>query len=158
MSFDPIADIMERDNVDEQEAIRRYAVEAANPEHKVCEVPDCPGFGVAHPPLPVDHASVKQSIERDFERVVKAALDEVERLARLVLMHNAALEEFIMAMGGAFFTIVTGDGVALSTSVPVEECVGADTLDSFLVDWDEFLHLTGHPMRFTATGEKVTKW
>lgn len=63
MSFDPIANIMERDGVDEREAIRRYAVEAASPEHKVCEVRDCPGFGVAHPELPHERIIGRWDVE-----------------------------------------------------------------------------------------------
>lgn len=155
MSFDPIANIMERDGVDEREAIRRYAIEAADPEQKVCEVQDCPGFGVAHPPLPVDHQSIADNVQRLYGLAREVALNEVERLARLVLLHDDKLHEFVMGNGAAFYTIsVPGEPVALDE----HPAIAAQMLERFFIDWDDALKLSGHPMRFTATGEKVTDW
>lgn len=155
MSFDPIANIMDRDGVDEREAIKRYAVEAAAPDYKVCEVPDCPGFGFDHPPLP--SASYADLLRDRFDRVVSDAVNEVERMARWMLLHHPVLDEFVMGMGTAFFTTaLPGNRVNLMHVGNVEP--QWKPLADFFDEWDDTLKLTGHPMRFTATGEKVTKW
>lgn len=89
---------------------------------------------------------------RLFQRAERLALQEVERRARKILAEHPVLDEFVMAMGTAFFNtkdgrIVTNDD--LKYLAPV-----FDWID----EWDSELHLTGTPMRFTAKGKMVTDW
>lgn len=91
-------------------------------------------------------------IRKDYDAVVTLALQEVEDRARRILRRHPPLTDFVMAMGTAFF--LTTDG---STLDPHERAYMRPLAD-FLVEWDDFLHLTGCPMRFTAEGDRVTDW
>jgi hypothetical protein len=99
-------------------------------------------------------------IERQIEQLVEIAsqiaLAEIERIARKVLRkHKSRLTEFVMAMGSATFTHKDGTNVGTNEW---ESFAGMRPLDKLLDEWDETLHLTGTPMRFTADGPKVTDW
>jgi hypothetical protein len=93
-----------------------------------------------------------KQIREDYDATVKLALQEVEDRARRILRRHPPLTEFCMAMGTAFF--VTTGGSTLGT----DDRAYMRSLDDFLREWDDFLHLTGHPMRFTADGDVVTDW
>lgn len=88
-----------------------------------------------------------------YDALVKDALDEVELLARSRLLaldttHPHRRIEFVMANGTtAFFA----NGVLLTNS-------RGTALAKFLDVWDERLHLTGSPMRFTLDSPRRTEW
>ena len=77
---------------------------------------------------------------------------EVERMARQLMVNHPHLIEFVMGMGVASFTDKYGNDVEITGINYMKK------LDDFLQKFDDDYHITGEPMRFTATGEKVTKW
>lgn len=85
------------------------------------------------------------------------ALREVKKRARKILRDHPALDEFVMAMGGAFFTTKTREKER-SVILVLDDRAYFKPLDDFLCEWDRSLKLTGHPMRFTAHGKIVTDW
>lgn len=91
------------------------------------------------------------SLNDRFAALRSDALVELERKARRILLKHPNLNEFVMAMGEAFFT--TADG-----TVSTEDRAYMKPLNDFIYEWDEFLRLTGSPMRFTAHGDKVIHW
>lgn len=91
-------------------------------------------------------------IRKDFDAVVDLALQEVEERARRILRRHPSLTEFYMAMGTAFF--MTTDG----TTLGLDERAYMRPLADFLSEWDDFLRVTGTPMRFTADGDLSTDW
>jgi len=91
-------------------------------------------------------------IQQHFDDAYQIGLVEVERLARKILAKHPNLDEFVMAMGSAFFT-TKDDG-----NIHPFERAYMKPLDRFLTAWDDTLCLTGEPMRFTATGRKETAW
>jgi hypothetical protein len=101
--------------------------------------------------------SPNKIIAQHLNDATDVALIEVERMARKILAEHPNLDEFIMAMGGAFFT-VKDRGNGDEPSIEPYERRYMRTLDRFLTQWDSELHLTGIPMRFTATGTIVTSW
>ena len=98
-----------------------------------------------------------QKLEAD-EADLQAAYDKarsiglflVEKYAREGLRDNPDLDEFVMAMGAAFFTDNDDTHVDLAD-------VSSD-LHELILDWDGALKLTGEPMRFTATGPVRGEW
>lgn len=77
------------------------------------------------------------------------AVSEIERLARIRLNNNKKLGEFIMAMGSYFFTLKNGE---------VVHDFKDKKIDSIINEFDDFLKITGTPMRFTANGKKIEDW
>lgn len=101
-----------------------------------------------------------RKINKDIEKHLKAmydlALPEVERLARKCLSQNPKkLNEFVMCMGTFFFTDHAGE---VYYDHVVEKLSGYKPIDDFICEWNGILKLTGEPMRFTATGIKITDW
>ena len=92
-----------------------------------------------------------KAIEKHYQQAVNLALAEVERLARKILAQHANLDEFVMAMGSVGFS----DGYE---ELAIDERAYMKPLRDFINEWDGVLKLTGTPMRFTATGKKVTDW
>lgn len=101
-------------------------------------------------------------------KAVKPAIAEAERMARNILVRHPALEEFVMGMGGWFFTTSAktrrdylGNGVYSEFRSEILD--GKDRkyfapMVKFMEKWDYDLKLTGTAMRFTATGKKITDW
>jgi hypothetical protein len=96
---------------------------------------------------------INKQIEFHFNKATELALAEVRRLARKILQEHACLDEFIMAMGMATFS-VKGEVESLGT----DERAYLRPLDEFLEVWDDELKLTGEPMRFTAYGPEINEW
>ena len=89
-------------------------------------------------------------IREKIQEANSIALALIEHRARKILKaHPNSLHEFVMGMGSAFFT-------------DMEKCPTrpkyANPVFDIIAEFDEILHLTGNPMRFTATGEKRTNW
>ena len=91
--------------------------------------------------------------------LVRSAMDKVhallyvtiEKEARRILKAHPNLDEFIMAMGDAFFTTHSGESIS-----PYDRAYMKPLADIF-VEF-HYLKLEGNPMRFTADGKKVTDW
>lgn len=96
---------------------------------------------------------VRKQIMDSYMRSVNLALAEVERRARKLLNDHQNLDEFIMGMGIASFTVKGSEWSVDDTDLKYLKPV----LD-FIRDWDEYLKLTGEPVRFTATGPRITSW
>lgn len=93
----------------------------------------------------------KSIIEDKYREARYLALVQVEEMARDILKKHPNLGEFIMGMGTWTFTFANGDTV-------YDEMKYMKKLSDFISEWDEYLKLTGEPMRFTANGRKVTDW
>lgn len=115
-------------------------------------------------------------IQAHYGKAVDVALQEIERLARVVLQKSPCFTEFIMCMGTAWFCLDKdleceeiwdlGFKAANYRNHSVYDCARemkhppAELLRlvKLFDEWNEYLKLTGTPMRFTATGEKITNW
>lgn len=95
----------------------------------------------------------KQQIYDALQVASELALEYVEQEARKILRKCTTLNEFITAMGAAFFTDKHGNSLN-DHELPKS----ALELIEFIEEVDPELHLTGNPMRFTADGEKITNW
>ena len=95
-------------------------------------------------------------IKEHYSKACELASQKVERMARAILQKHGNLDEFIMGMGTWFFSIK-------DKRYPNNHLSGIDRaylkpLDNFISEWDDFLKITGEPMRFTAFGKRVTNW
>ena len=79
------------------------------------------------------------------------ASKEVIRIARKILKADPSLTEFIMGMGRWMFS--DKDGVIYDA----DQSRFAELCD-FIDEWDNTIHITGEPMRFTATGPIIRDW
>ena len=112
--------------------------------------------------------------EEASEMAVKIVIDE----ARKILKDDDGLFEFVMAMGGCFFTIKDGgkyDMMNLTDEAYEEWCESDDYVNvhhgiidekatdfqeeffDMVDDLDEF-NVTGYPVRFTADSDEVHDW
>lgn len=91
-------------------------------------------------------------ITRHYQAAVELALAEVERRARKVMREHPAMVEFVMVMGGWSFKGRDGQ------SYCAEDKGYLQPLEDFISEWDQYLKLTGTPMRFTAIGPVRTQW
>lgn len=94
----------------------------------------------------------EKQLQEIHNQAFKLALEIVEERARKILQSHKNLEEFCMGMGTWFFNDKDGthfyDGNDKFTK----------RLADFMDNWDIYLHLTGHPMRFTAEGPVINDW
>ena len=97
-----------------------------------------------------------KEMEIAFSKQCRQAEAYVEFLARRIMKNRPHLVEFVMAMGSASFSMKSGDHLPVDEGDP--EFKYLEPLAYFLSDWDDRLGLTGIPMRFTATGPKITDW
>ena len=88
-------------------------------------------------------------IRKKIQEADSLALDLIESRARNILKEHPNLHEFVMGMGCAFFTDMEKCPTYPKYGNPVFEII---------TEFDNILHLTGNPMRFTATGDKLTNW
>ncbi len=106
-------------------------------------------------------------IDKYYNKASDLALKEVERLARQVLKDHPELDEFIMCMGSYFFTVKNSEENILPYTEKMNiswNYYSEDTfpylkpINDFIGKWDNYLKLTGEPMRFTAKGKIVKNW
>lgn len=95
---------------------------------------------------------MSKDVGKLHNEAVDLALKEVEKRARKILSSHPGLDEFVMGMGVAVLTKKDGEYVHR------EDAKYTDSLYRFIDRWDEYLKLTGEPMRFTATGAKHNRW
>lgn len=92
----------------------------------------------------------KRAIQRHYQAAYDTALELIEKRARVILRKHRNLTEFLSAMGAWFFIDKNGDTFTeFEYMKPV-----ADIYD----EWDEYLKLSGEPMRFTADGPIIRDW
>ena len=89
-------------------------------------------------------------VQRHYRAAEEWALVFVEQEARKILTKHTRLEEFIIAMGR--FEFIWKDHSRY------EWPKYANRLRDFIEKWDDELHLTGEPMRFTASGPVRKDW
>lgn len=95
-----------------------------------------------------------KNVERHYQESQRLALEVVEERARTILKaHKGHLREFIMGMGRWCFTDLRNEIIYDQPAYIINT-----PLARFIDQWDEYLKLRGEPMRFTATGPKVTDW
>ena len=104
----------------------------------------------------------KKLIHYHYSEAERLASAVVEKKARAILRQHPNLDEFVMAMGGWFFTKKDKDATGYSMILHEssgDHCPKYMTgIRNFIDEWDDVLKTTGEPMRFTANGEKVTEW
>lgn len=110
------------------------------------------------------------AMENHYLFSCKIACEIVEKMARKILSEHKELNEFVMAMGTYFFTYKSKNRKNETLSPYITKmnasfnCYLVETepflkpLNDFINEWDSILKITGESMRFTAKGQKVTKW
>lgn len=101
----------------------------------------------------METSEINNEIDSLLNRASELADNHIEQLARNVLK-SKKLREFVMAMGGYFFTD-SKDNIIYTNDLSSD---AAKELDDFINQWDRELKVTGSPMRFTRTGPKITDW
>lgn len=96
--------------------------------------------------------ATRKEVYRLQRAAEEAALRVIEREARAILARKPNLDEFIMCMGSAFFTLKTGE------NRHAYEIRGAKRLDDFLNYCDDAFKIMGYAMRFTADGPVRRDW
>ncbi len=124
--------------------------------------------------------AIMAEIDKLFDRASDLAVQAVVNEAREILKADDGLHEFIMAMGGCFFTIKDGGKYdALNTMDDDEyddwcesdeyvnvhhgiiDNVATDFQQEFfdnVDDLNEKFNVMGYPTRFTATSKEVHEW
>lgn len=97
-------------------------------------------------------ALLKKEIQKHLDAAYAVAVKEYERMAREIMRKHPNLVEFMNGMGRVFFVDKNGD------MIHTNDRSYLSPIDDFLCEWDEQLHLTGDPMRFTADGPVVRDW
>lgn len=100
-----------------------------------------------------------------YHQSAQIALDLVEKRARAILRQHPNLDEFIMGMGIWFFTRKVGTkdekGIVIEewmNNIVHEPLAYMKPVADLIDEWDEYLKITGEPMRFTANGPVVREW
>ncbi len=91
-------------------------------------------------------------VEKYYFMAQSEALKIIEHEARKILHRHSNLDEFVMAMGSAFFTTKAG------TILQLDKRKYFEPIDKIMCDWNTELKMGGEPMRFTAKGHIVTDW
>lgn len=95
-------------------------------------------------------------VRHHYMEAARLGLQEVEAMARKILREHRNLDEFVMCMGGCFFTMRSSDHNINPEDYDAPKYM--QPLAKFLGEWDDYLKLTGEPMRFTATGKLQRTW
>jgi len=121
-----------------------------------------------------------KKINKLFDNVSNLAIEAIKNEARKILKADPDLYEFVMSMGGCFFTIKEG-GKYDVTEYTDEEwekwCEGNDYVNvsfDYIIDnvqtnfqkeffenvddLNEKFNVMGYPVRFTATSKEVYVW
>jgi hypothetical protein len=98
---------------------------------------------------------MKDQIEFHFNKAVDLAIARIEQEARTILRNHQNLDEFVMGMGICSFSTKSGGKIFLDEDDTPKYMT---RLNEFIDKWDCYMKLTGVPMRFTATGKRITDW
>lgn len=107
---------------------------------------------------PVTLGQIKGLHRRMEERIYAQAFTLIERKARAILRNHPDLDEYVMAMGGWFFT---GKDRSHDISTSSRDYIPwyARPFERMMDAFEEMeLKVTGEPMRFTANGPVVSDW
>jgi hypothetical protein len=92
-----------------------------------------------------------KNIERLYNEAFNIALSLIEKEARKILKEHSNLEEFVMCMGSWNFWYKNGEVVP-------DNIKYLKPIQKIFDEWDNYLKLTGTPMRFTANSPIRTDW
>jgi hypothetical protein len=108
-----------------------------------------------------------KDIEIQYGKASDIALGLIEQRARAILRKKKNLNEFVMGMGVINFTDKNGEIVDHNHQTGYDEYLDQSYYEPFrwakpvtdiLDEWDDYLKLTGTPMRFTADGPIIRQW
>ena len=113
---------------------------------------------------------INNRISQKYEEARKMAVDEMIRLARVVLREHPRYDECVIAMGTIYFTLK--DDISYNNTVDLyiermNKSYGYEyvltyqyfkPLADLLGEWNDVLKLTGEGVRFRATGELKYDW
>ena len=99
--------------------------------------------------------TISAQIKLHYNKATILAVNHVVKLARQILTDNSNLQEFVMGMGVYHFT--DKEGRVIYSSRKEIKGKSLETLDDFISEWDDYLKITGYPLRFTVQ-EKITNW
>ena len=91
-----------------------------------------------------------ETINELYSEAFGLAITLIEAEARKILFDDPALNEFVMAMGGCFFTT--------TTQILEEDDIDCEEFFVLVNNLNEQFNIMGYPMRFTATGEVIRDW
>lgn len=98
-----------------------------------------------------------KQIETYYDQASADASAFVEQEARALLHKHPCLQEFVMGMGLWSFSTQSGES-HLPGFYTTPKYITNSRLGKFINQWDEYLKITGEPMRFTADGPVVREW
>lgn len=90
----------------------------------------------------------EKDVTKHFQAANDVASEIVERYARAILCKHPSLNEFVMGNGTWFFTR-RDKSIIHDQDEP--NYIQNSRLSRFIDEWNRELHITGQPMRFTAT-------
>lgn len=100
----------------------------------------------------MEKAKTLREIESLMDQAREKAVSLIESEARKIMKKYSMPTEFIMAMGSTFFLDKHGKVMEHWEYKYLEK------FNEMVNDLDYDLHITGTPMRFTATGAVITDW
>jgi hypothetical protein len=98
----------------------------------------------------------KNTVAYHYNKANELAINKIKYMARTILFKHNNLDEFVMGMGGWFFTDKSSCIIHSSNSNICPKYMTG--LRNFISKWDTELKLTGTLMRFTAKGKVITGW
>lgn len=78
-------------------------------------------------------------------------IEVVQEIAMKILKKNKIFDEFTMGMGTWCFWDKRGFQYSWNSDKTKE-------MQNFMSEWDDYLHLTGQPMKITSEGDVITDW
>lgn len=99
-------------------------------------------------------STTEKMIADHYNTACSVALHELERRARQAMNKDPRLLKFVNAMGASF--LVTEDYVSVEDNF--DEYPAAKPTMDLIYEWDQYLKLSGVPMRFTADGPVERDW
>lgn len=108
----------------------------------------------------------KDEANKAHARASAEAEKIMRQLARRILSNNPKIEEFVKGMGSVIFCSSSGwvynpvtDNIDhLGQTGDFDDVTDLTALKEFLSNYDNEYHMSGDPVRFTATGEEKTDW
>jgi hypothetical protein len=101
-----------------------------------------------------------RKIDELFDKGAELAIELVESEARKILVADSELDEFVMAMGGCFFTTTNkerGYAPRGGGSNILDDDVAPDFFE-MVENLNDRFSVMGYPMRFTVKGKIVKNW
>src|ERR1017187_2407167 len=95
----------------------------------------------------------EKAIQDAVNRCDDAIINEVRKRARVILVKYPSLKEFVMGMGGWFFTNQNDEIIHQSYTDP-----RFTPIAEMEARWDSIFKITGTAMRFTARGREINNW